>query len=116
MIPDNRLFKEFIYVYSEMLKFLQGVVKNDIYIGIPMVFFIINVVNKQIQFDRSLSKKELMNPKLIPNSTFYRLFTNALKGELILLTKDKKYRFPFDIPPHLKVADLVEKKMIHVPA
>ena len=74
MTNDNRLFKQFIYIYSEMLKFLQAVVKTDIYIGIPMVFFIINVINKQMQVNRPLTKKELMNAKLIPNSTFYRLY------------------------------------------
>lgn len=114
MTNNNRIFKEFIYIYTEVLKFLQSVSKNDTYIGIPMVFFIINVINKQIQLNRNLTKKELMNPKLIPNSTFYRLFSVAIDSGIIKEHEDDSFSFPHEIPPHLKVPDLIEKKLLHV--
>ena len=114
MTPENRLFKEFIYFYSEVLKFLQGVAKNNISIGFPMVFFIVNIINKQLEAGRTLQKKELMNPRLIPNSTFYRLFTLAQEAGFISEGDGNTYSFPYELPPHLKVPDLVHKKMIHI--
>lgn len=111
MNPDNRLFKEFLYFYTEFHKYLTSICNKEAQIGTTMVLFMANFISRQLETNTTLTKKQLYNNLVIPHASFYRLLKKAISYELIEDHGDK-YAFVKVLPPHLRMADMMHKQPI----
>lgn len=110
---DNRLFKEYLYLHKEILSFLRSIVEKENMITTNIVIFSIYVISKQMQFNRDLTRKELMGCSFFPHSSYYRTVSRCKELGLIKEFKTN-YRFMHQVPPHLKLSTEVHQKILTV--
>lgn len=114
MLPDNKVLKEFLYVYLEMLKFLKSSCKKDIHIGAPMVLLMSHIITIQMDKKAPITKKEMLSDNFMQRSTFYRLFDMALQAGLLEAVGKDTFKFTHQLPVHLQVLDEIHNKEIFI--
>lgn len=110
---DNRLFKEYLYLHKEMTQFLRSVVEQERDINTNIIILCIYVIARQMQKGGPLSREEIFECSVVPNSTLYRIIGKCVEIGVLSRIPDG-YSFPYEVPPHLKFADIVHDKFITV--
>lgn len=98
----NLLFRQYLYLHTEMLSFLNGINDSGENVTNSDVLFLIHIINLQLKYNKPLTKSDIMNSKVIPHSTKYRTLKRLLLMGFIFKTGET-YKFPHEIPPHLKM-------------